>query len=100
MRYVSFAIPVCLLMYSYAGAQQAGGDCKYTISGKIIGTEHKEVLCFSQVYIPELKLSAVADADGFYTFEHICPGEYTLACTHLGFKTEQVKVTVTNKNVH
>jgi len=98
MRNVSFTILSCLLAFYGIYAQQPG--CRYSVSGRIVSLEHKEVLCFSEVYIPELGKGAAADAEGTYTIRGLCAGSYTLVCRHLGYTTEEVKITITDKNVH
>lgn len=91
------AMSVLLFAYIPLEAQQT---CTYSISGKLLGREHEEAVCFADVVIRETGKGAVTDADGFYRLEGVCPGTYTLVCQHIGFVPQEITVTVINKNVH
>lgn len=75
-------------------------SCRYSVSGKVISLEHKDALCFTEVMIKETGAGISADLDGVYTINGLCPGEYTIVCRHLGYKTIEKQVSIRNKHVH
>lgn len=75
-------------------------SCRYSVSGKVISLEHKEILCFSEVIILETGMGVAADQDGNYRIADLCPGKYTLECRHIGFEIERQSIEIKNKHVH
>lgn len=59
-------------------------NCTLQISGKITDLHDGQLLPFSTVYIIETGKGTVADSLGNYVLRGLCPGNYTLHCSHLG----------------
>ena len=76
----------------------AQSNCYFTISGKVVDAETKEVVASADVLITELSKGAVSDLKGNFRFESICAGLYSIRCSHVGYKTISTQVTLT-KNV-
>ena len=74
-----------LLLFPFvAFIHTATAQCAFTLSGKVIDAHDKKPLEFAQLYIPELRMSAVADSTGYYHFKNLCTGTYTVLCQHVG----------------
>src|SRR5580765_4547772 len=58
-----------------------------SLSGKVIEKEKGEPLPGASVYIPDLKLGAVADSNGRYQFNTLPAGTYLVEVHSVGFKT-------------
>ncbi|TXC81758.1 TonB-dependent receptor [Luteibaculum oceani] len=69
--------------------------CKNRISGIVSDEVHNESLSYANIYIPELGVGTVANEKGEFAFEEVCDGSYTLKVSHIGCKTEYIKLTVT-----
>jgi len=76
------------------GAQQAFAQSN-SLSGKIFDVKTKAPLPKASVYIPDLKLGAIADTTGHYTFKTLPAGSYLVQVQFVGFKTLTKTATVT-----
>ena len=57
--------------------QTAAAQCTLTLSGHVNDIETKEHLSDAVIRIKELKITAITDKDGFYSFKGLCPGVST-----------------------
>jgi iron complex outermembrane receptor protein len=55
----------------------------------------QEALSFAYLYIPSLGIGVVSDQKGFYFFENLCAGTYTVVCTHVGCEDISAKIKLT-----
>ncbi|WP_396602361.1 carboxypeptidase-like regulatory domain-containing protein [Algibacter sp. R77976] len=77
-------------------AQEAG-----SISGKILDFEsNSEPLIFAKVSIKETGTEVLSDEKGFFKFENLKTGEYTLVSTFTGYETKETKITVAANNTN
>src|SRR6266700_3777493 len=72
---------------------------KYTInsgilSGQVMDKDSKTALGGATVYIPDLKLGAVADSAGHYHFSPLPSGIYLIEVHSVGFKTVTKNVNI------
>ena len=58
-----------------------------TLSGKVVEKGKGSVLPGATVYIPDLKLGVIADANGQYHFNSLPSGAYLVEVHYVGFKT-------------
>jgi iron complex outermembrane receptor protein len=58
-----------------------------TLSGEITDKEKGTPLPGASVYIPDLRLGAIADSSGNYQFKNLPAGNYLLEINFVGFKT-------------
>lgn len=66
-----------------------------TIKG--IVSSKNESLPYATVQIVELKKGIAADENGYYSFENIPLGNYTIQFSYTGFKTSSKKITIENQ---
>lgn len=66
-----------------------------TIKG--IVSSKNESLPYATVQIVELKKGIAADENGYYIFENIPLGNYTIQFSYTGFKTSSKKITIENQ---
>lgn len=59
-------------------------QCDLSISGRVIDEHDRSPLAFAEVFIPAIGKGAVADVDGRFRIEGLCPGTYQVHVTHLG----------------
>jgi iron complex outermembrane receptor protein len=62
-------------------------QCTLQLSGHINDAETKLHLQEAQVTIVELKKSVFSNSDGFFVFNDLCPGRYTLEISHADCKS-------------
>jgi len=67
-------------------------DCSLDLSGYITDTDTKEKLSGATVLIRETSQFMIAQSNGFYRFERLCPGTYTLVVAHVNCDTLRVVV--------
>lgn len=70
------------------------GEDDGRISGRVMDSATRISLPGTKVFITPGSNSVVADADGFYTFENLEPGQYTLTASKNGYATGTSKATV------
>lgn len=63
------------------------GEGEGSLSGKVTEKDRGAALPKASVYIPDLKLGVVADADGNYKFKNIPTGSYLVEVHYVGYKT-------------
>lgn len=59
---------------------------QFTLSGNIIDKENHEPLVGAHISVKELDLIVISDENGYFIFENIRKGIYTIEATFLGFK--------------
>ena len=79
-----------LLVSSMSFAQQSG-----VISGRLVDAEsNNEAMIFANVSIKGTGIQTATDAEGFFKFEDLKNGTYTLICSFAGYETKQLVATV------
>src|SRR3569832_640304 len=94
---------ILALIIVIAATQLADAQCTFTLSGKVIETQEKKPMEFAQLYIQELNRSAAADTLGYYAFNNLCEGTYTVRCQHFGCDSVVTRITITGhtkKNIY
>ncbi len=82
MRIILFTI--LLLSTQLVAAQQ---NCKNSVSGQIRDIETKEPIPFSNVKLLNSTKGAIANEAGEFVINNICPDEFDLQISHIGYKT-------------
>jgi len=71
----------------------------FTLNGYVKDKQNGEELIGASVYIPSIKVGAVANAYGFYSIT-IPKGTYEVSYSFVGFKTEVVSIVLNSNQVH
>src|SRR6267154_1303444 len=66
------------------------------LSGKIKNAKDSAPLAGASVYISDLKLGAITDAEGNYVFHNAPGGSYLIEVSHVGYASQTRDVTVSN----
>lgn len=69
------------------GAGGSGSDYAGSLSGRVTATNGGAGVAGASVYIPDLKLGVVTDADGHYAFRSLPAGSFLLEVHSIGYKT-------------
>ncbi len=78
-------------------AQESTG----TISGNLLDFESNNTpLMFAKVSIKETGVEVLSDEKGFFKFENLNDGEYTLVSSFVGYKTKESKIKVASNTVN
>ncbi len=72
---------------------------KGSLSGKITEKGNGNPLPGTSIYIPDLKLGAVADSLGNYFFKNLPTGSYLIEVHSVGFKTLTRSVSISNSTI-
>ena len=83
--------------YSAVATDDAPGGG--TLSGKVTEKEKGSPLAGASVYIPDLKVGAVTDKDGFYKFNNLPSGTYLVEVRYIGYGTFSQTVDFTKTSV-
>ncbi len=73
-------------------AQQPG--CHLSLSGTVTDEHDRSALSFAEIFLPELGVGAVADEDGYYTVNNLCPGNWLVRVTHLGCEPIEQRISL------
>src|SRR5882724_2674288 len=76
-----------------------GAASQGSLSCRVIEKEKGEALPGASVYIPDLKLGAVADSTGHYQFNILPDGTYLVEVHSVGFKTFTENVVISGATV-
>ena len=70
-----------------------------TISGNLLDFEsNNEPLMFAKVSIKETGAEILSDEKGFFKFDNLKNGEYTLVSSFVGYETKESKIKVESNN--
>ncbi len=75
-------------------AKKKIGSSGGTLSGHITDKDNNSSLAKATVYIPDLKLGAIADSAGYYHFNNLPSGNYLVEVSFVGFKTSTQNVLI------
>jgi iron complex outermembrane receptor protein len=85
LLFVTFLVPI------YSHAQNV---CNLSIKGRILDADTNLPLSNSTIYLQQGNIETQTDGHGFFNFDQLCQGSYTLQITTLGFKQQEYKVTL------
>jgi outer membrane receptor for ferrienterochelin and colicins len=85
MKYIVF---ICFLFISTFTVGQI-------ISGKIT-TENGDEIPYANVYLKKTKIGTSSNNNGFYELKNITKDRYTLIISSIGYKTQSIKIHITN----
>src|SRR5690554_182733 len=92
MLYIKrFLLFVILLAPIYSHAQNV---CNLSIKGRILDADTNLPLSNSTIHLQQGNIETQTDGHGFFNFDQLCQGDYTLQITILGFKKQEYKVTL------
>lgn len=63
-----------------------GGDCDFSINGKVFEAEKNIEFEAVAVFLKELNLHVNTDEKGNFIFRNLCKGDYTIEVSYLGYK--------------
>src|SRR6266567_4118678 len=90
LRYILFILLFLGIDQFILANIPAGGS----LSGKVTEKAKGSVLSGASVYIPDLKVGAVCDDNGYYQFNSLPSGTYLVEVHYVGFKTFTKSVTI------
>ena len=94
MKHIIYIAIFLISASSYA--QDAG-----SISGNLLDFESNNApLMFAKVSIKETGAEVLSNEKGFFKFENLNDGEYTLVSSFTGYETKQSKITVTSNHTN
>src|SRR5579863_1158964 len=84
------------------GSPAAPQEETRTVSGFVSDSSDGETLIGAAVSVKGLpqgrKAGAITNKQGYYVVQNIPPGKYTLRCTYLGYRAQEIEVDVQNDN--
>lgn len=91
--YLLFTIIILCTTLSSPISAFAQNGCNHTIKGRILDADTQLPLAGSSIYLLEKKLTTQADGHGFFSFQGLCAGDYTIEVTNLGFEKAAFNIT-------
>jgi len=82
---------VCL--FSIGLVAQSG-----TVKGFVYDEGTGEPIIFTNVYLENTTYGAATDINGYYSITKVPAGDYTLACTYLGYDTARIEISIIEDN--
>ncbi|HSC36258.1 MAG TPA: TonB-dependent receptor plug domain-containing protein, partial [Chitinophagaceae bacterium] len=97
-------IPVLFFLYLFDpsfthAAGLPGTGATGSLGGKVLEKKSNAPLAGATVYIPDLKIGAVADAEGHYSFKSLPSGTYLVEVRFVGYKSVTRNVTISGSVV-
>ncbi|MGL1885714.1 MAG: TonB-dependent receptor [Reichenbachiella sp.] len=77
-----------------------GQNCSYSLSGKIEDRSTHEGLAFSTLRFVETEQGVVSDVNGDYKIDNLCPGEYHVVISHMGFESDRFYLKIEETTQH
>jgi len=77
---------------------QAQSNCNFSFKGRILDADTKLPLAGSSIHLLQGNLKTQSDGHGFFSFEKLCLGNYTLQISALGFKNKEIKIKLSENN--
>src|SRR5882757_9933297 len=91
---------LCLLGSLYINAAGLPGTgTTGSLAGKVLEKKSNAPLAGATVYIPDLKIGAVADAEGHYSFKSLPSGTYLVEVRFVGYKSVTRNITISGSVV-
>lgn len=81
-----------LLLLHVVIGNRVNAQCHLQLSGTVKDKHNREELSFALIEIKELALKTQADSLGNYRFRELCPGNYTIYCSHFDCDTLVKKI--------
>jgi len=81
-----------ILFIGLIGVGWSQSNCTLTITGKVVSDADRNKMCFADIVIKESNAGTAANAEGYYIFNNLCAGKYTLICTHVGYFTQEIVI--------
>lgn len=78
---------------------QQDSGCSITVKGQVIDEHDKQPLEFATISIIGTNIGTMADSNGYYILNNLCPGTYILMCSHVGCKPITDTVTITKDRI-
>lgn len=85
-----------LVLFAFTGIVYAQVACNLTISGKVVSDADRNKMCFADVFLKDTSVVAKANDEGYYEIKNLCPGKYTLVCSHVGYFKQEVEINLTS----
>lgn len=82
------------ILFLFFIIEKTRAQCDYSIAGVVQEEHTNEKLSYASVQLVQTAKVIVTDSTGTFSFENLCAGEYSLAYTHPGCKTEIKKINV------
>ncbi|MBX7050568.1 MAG: TonB-dependent receptor [Flavobacteriales bacterium] len=77
-------------------SQESLSQCNIHLSGSVKDSETGLPVSFAFIEIQPIKMTTVADSNGVYHIHGLCPGNYQVVCTRVGFLLSETAVTIQN----
>jgi iron complex outermembrane recepter protein len=96
-----FAKPLTYLfsLVLTAWAWQIHGQCALHLSGKVTEQNGKLPVAYVILELAETRMTCSTDSTGQYHFEPLCPGNYRLTCSRIGFITQQQTIMLSSDTI-
>jgi iron complex outermembrane receptor protein len=71
-------------------------DCGITITGFVRDVSTQRPLETVNIFLAESKQGGATNSEGYFSINHICPGDYHLTFSHIGCAAEQIFLNITS----
>ncbi|AEE49248.1 TonB-dependent receptor [Haliscomenobacter hydrossis] len=94
-----FGLIGMVLMYHFLPINLQAQGCNLSLRGQVLNADTGLPMSYAGIVIKETKQGVQSDEHGHYQLNNICPGEYTLVCSHLGCDHAEQKLNLRSNMV-
>lgn len=89
-------------IFLIASATSMAQHCNAVLEGTVVDSHTGAPVPYAEVYLKGSQTGAFTDENGYYRIAHICPGSYTVVCTHISCTHSEADIyiqAVTRKDI-
>ena len=94
MNYKKFIYILFIIIFSFVSA-----FAQSNLKGVVLDVENDQPLRGANVVLKELKRGISTNENGYFQFENISSGEYTIIVTFVGYQEKQIKFSIADKDL-
>lgn len=84
---------IVLVFFFLCAASASGQDCALSLRGVVLD-ENGQPLPHAAINLQPASAHAISDIDGRYQFQRLCPGDYTISITFIGYESASLTLTL------
>ena len=99
MKNIVFGLFGMLLLSHFLPITLQAQGCNLSLRGQVLNADTGLPMAYAGIVIKETSQGVQSDEHGHYQLNNICPGEYTVVCSHLGCDHAEQKLNLRSNMV-
>ena len=88
-----------VLMYLISPMATQAQQCNLSLKGQVLNADTGLPMAYAGIVIKETQQGVESDEHGHYQLANLCPGEYTLVCSHIGCDHAEQKLSLRSSSI-